>query len=141
MRDIKFRAWVKNSAIQEMVYPNETDTNSSIANALWFKLGYINQYPEKNIIEQWQKDIVFMQFTGLTDKNGIDIYENDILDNGYNAKGLVSFENGMFVVRFTYTETLLTKDNQTAYFRLCTVNMVTKIIGNIHENKELLKNK
>lgn len=47
----------------------------------------------------------------------------------------------MFVVQFTYNETLLTKDNQTAYFRLCTVNMVTEIIGNIHENKELLINK
>lgn len=79
------------------------------------------------------------QFTGLKDKNGVDIYEFDILDNGYNAKGMVYFKNGMFVVNFTYTETLLTKDNQTAFFRLCNVNMVTKIIGNIHEHPNLLK--
>jgi len=79
------------------------------------------------------------QFTGLQDKNGVDIYVGDILDNIYNAKGMVYFKNGMFVVNFTYTETLLTKDNQTAFFRLCNVNMVTKIIGNIHEQPNLLK--
>jgi uncharacterized phage protein (TIGR01671 family) len=83
--------------------------------------------------------IYVRQFTGLQDKNGVDIYVGDILDNGYNAKGMVYFKNGMFVVNFTYTETLLTKDNQTAFFRLCNVNMVTKIIGNIHEHPNLLK--
>ena len=43
----KLRAWVVNKSVSEMIYPNETDMNSAIAYALWFKLGYINQIKKK----------------------------------------------------------------------------------------------
>ena len=121
MREFKFRGW--NNKIQFMSKP--------------FRFGQVLNFNDQ-IIKSLSKDEIVMQFTGLKDKNGVDIYDGDYLSNNYNAKGVVSFVNGMFVVKFTYEETLLTKDGETAYFRLCTVNLITDIIGNIYENPKLL---
>lgn len=78
-------------------------------------------------------DIVLMQSTGLTDKNGKEIFEGDILDSedGFLA-GIVELRQdlGMFV------STLIKYNN---FERLCNVADSTYIIGNIYENPELLE--
>jgi len=60
----KLRAWVVNKSVSEMIYPNETDMNSAIAHALWFKLGY--QYQEKINIEDLPNTIYLIEIK--TDK-------------------------------------------------------------------------
>lgn len=76
-------------------------------------------------------DIVLMQSTGLTDKNGKEIFEGDIIDStdGFMT-GVIEFRVslGMFI------SDLVEYNN---FERLCNVASSRKIIGNIWEHLEL----
>jgi uncharacterized phage protein (TIGR01671 family) len=84
------------------------------------------------------KDIDLMQFTGLYDKNGKEIYEGDVVayengnyqpDDGSSPMllGEVHFAEGMFVVRGAGA--LWIETNETAS---------CEVIGNIYEHPHLL---
>lgn len=71
------------------------------------------------------------QYTGLKDKNGKDIYEDDIvvfdamtIDPQMRLQGVVKFEDG----RFFHTATI---NNSSIYWNI-------EVIGNIYQNPELL---
>ena len=69
------------------------------------------------------------QYTGLTDKNGKKIFEGDIVKHSI----------GTFVVKFlngTFCCSLIEDDYLTD---LCSIHNQCEIIGNIHDNPELLK--
>lgn len=78
-------------------------------------------------------DIVLMQSTGLTDENGKEIFEGDIIDStdGF-LTGVIEFRVslGMFVSDLV---------EYNSFERLCNVASSRKIIGNIWEHPELLK--
>lgn len=76
-------------------------------------------------------DIVLMQSTGFTDKNGKEIFEGDIVDSeGGFTTGVVDFRSdlGMFV------STLIKYNN---FERLCNAHGLVKVIGNIYTNPGL----
>lgn len=78
-----------------------------------------------------------MQFTGLCDKNGKEIYEGDILivPSGYG--GDMEFEEYVGIIKYDAPEYWIkprTKKHQGQDFQWCEL----EIIGNIHENPELL---
>jgi len=130
-REIKFRAWVVNDSISEMHYPEDIQMNSADAFSLWYKVGFEDAFPIKNNIRDWQKKIIWMQFTGLKDKNGKEIYEGDIIHRHMNVYWEVKFSNSAWVALPPNTDSGLWLS---AYkFIEC------EIIGNIHENSELLK--
>lgn len=82
----------------------------------------------------WPDRYELMQYTGLLDKNGKEIFEGDILMN----KGKKLFSYKPLVVEF-FNGAFEAKLNDNTYYRLnhCTHN--SEVIGNIYENPELLK--
>jgi hypothetical protein len=69
-----------------------------------------------------------MQFTGLTDKNGKEIYEGDILRVEGWSIGTVSYHKATF--RVTCEESRITLED--------TSQIYLEVIGNVYENRELL---
>ena len=79
------------------------------------------------------------QFTGLTDKNGKKIFEGDVLqfnytgkNHGVEGKATVIFEHGKFGVLWGWHKEIVCLDG----FADTTI----EVIGNIHDNPELLEN-
>ena len=141
VRDIKFRAWdSKKKTIINKAEHNMGDDNTydiEIAIALDGSIRYCDfemYYPSIGFALDDKTDhYIFMQYTGLKDKHGKEIYEGDILDVlGYKCE--VMFEDGCYF----YVDTM---NRWLKPMGLCTGNCEPSkniIIGNIYENPELM---
>lgn len=133
-RDIKFRLWSKIG--KKFIETDNPDLDFVINNN-----GYLysieNFYGEIYILPQM--DIEVLQFTGLQDRNGKEIYEGDILKYNFPYDGRLKHVSS---VKFLETEASFgIKDryeNEIPLYRIATNNYF-EVIGNIYENEELLK--
>ena len=119
MRDIKFRAWDKKKKIWiPGAYGFHILGESMLIGGLFqdYKLLDLN-------------NIILMQFTGIKDKNGKEIYEGDI----------VEYEDCMR--KFGKTKVRFYQYSWEPFAHMSKTHMPIKyeIIGNIHENSELLE--
>lgn len=123
MREIKFRAWHKADEKMYEVY--------GFAQNKWFLKG--KQFPMPN------GAVVIMQYTGLRDKNGKEIYEGDLLTDYGEAPPLYveySEKHGAycFVDKFDSSGTVY-------YTPLMIYYEQMEVIGNIFEHPHLIGGK
>ncbi|EAG6493509.1 hypothetical protein G5775_001150 [Listeria monocytogenes] len=131
MRDIEYRAFVKKDKkvlpVTDLCF-NETESVG------------VSGCGDANctLCVDWYSfdDVVLMQYTGLKDKNGKKIFEGDIVEidvhdhlDGNVIKGKVIFLEGAWLV---------TDSGSFAISLWSEINEI-EVIGNIHENPELLE--
>lgn len=117
MREIKFRSWLKIKKVMliEFTMDNKLDSES-----------------EKNVL---------MQYTGLKDTNGKEIYEGDVIkghtfDERINEKQIGEIAYNEDRHGFVFIPSRMKRKN--LYYPLFSV-VTCEVIGNIYENPELLE--
>lgn len=123
-REIKFRIWdIEN---KEMLKVQELDFEPT------FYGGRIAIRPDQYNDYFDTEDMILMQYTGLHDKNGKEIYEGDILKS-------IQW-NDIYLVKYIGTAFYLCRKGNKGFNKITTWNNAEKseVIGNIYENSELL---
>ena len=135
----KFRAWLKCVGLMK-------DVVSINFNNKEIYFGEIDEIRDDPLFDL--DDVILMQSTGLTDKNGVEIYLDDVLkyDNGELFQVIHLDKTARFALQGLQTGKIrwfrAECSNSLAFNSFSEFEVVStwfEIIGNIHANKELLK--
>jgi uncharacterized phage protein (TIGR01671 family) len=137
MRPIKFRAWDN----REKEYMGGGDKLDLYYSA------HMGALMLDNDTYDFDTSVLFEQFTGLLDKNGKEIYEGDIVlevvDSGpeeikrYDEfRGVVVYERNGFGIQ---TEGMRDGETEVPLWGMDDGWVEIEVLGNIHENPELLE--
>lgn len=108
MREIKFRAFDKE--FQEMNYPVLITFD--------------------NPIESDNREAIIMQYTGLKDKNGVEIYEGDIVETGFST-AIINYNES--TARFCFRRL----QKRVKWIENIAIINSYEVIGNIYEQMKL----
>ena len=114
MRKHKYRAWDKENKVWVNV------------EGFLCKEGKITHIITDDRCEYELKYFKLVEFTGLNDKNGFEIFEGDMVSNDLKEKGIVKWEG----IGFNWGNNFSINKGDTDEI---------EVIGNIYENPELLK--
>ena len=127
MREYKFRVW--DTENKEMLKVQELDFEDTFyGGRLSIRTDQYNDYFD---IE----DMILMQYTGLKDKNGKEIYEGDIVKVFTSKKwriGKIIYEYSGFTID-------VTNNKELEYGRTGIIESLIEVIGNIYDNPKLLE--
>ncbi|MBS9336426.1 YopX family protein [Fructobacillus papyrifericola] len=129
MREIKFRAWDKKW--EEWLNPEE--------HVIYADNGDVGEVNDDELVEDIVHDTVVEQFTGLHDKNGKDIYESDVVKlhvvilSPDDKVGVIEYSP-----EFGYCINFGKAIARQEYWAANDKHTI-EVIGNIHENPELLE--
>jgi len=134
MREVKFRVWDK-------------EDNIMIDGEYWLLLdsmGCVYEYKMGRLSDESKKYDV-MQYTGLKDKNGKEIYEGDIVDGEFriNVNGKDDITTGK--IKYYSPSFCICPPNSSKFIMPYNDNILVekntnyRVVGNIYEHKHLLK--
>lgn len=133
-REIKFRLWSK---IGKKFIETDNPELEFVINNNGYLYSIENFYGEIYVLPQM--DIEVLQYTGLKDKNGKEIYEGDILKYNFTYDG-----RSKHISPVTYLETQASfgvidfYGNNIPLYNI-PANNYFEVVGNIYENPELLE--
>lgn len=142
MRDIKFRAWDNK---------NKRLVRFDVRKLVGHWSGDIFDYETQEVIAHETSigettlisDAPLMQYTGLKDKNGVEIYEGDILRNNKHCDQAVEvYWKGCEIADdnwIKFGEWGFRKAESDARVNYAIYQHAVEVIGNIHENPEILR--
>jgi hypothetical protein len=143
MREIKFRAWWQHDKY------NHDGAMYGVGAVDWTKPDFgepereLCQHPTQVALVDypyevgtyqklgWNENCTLMQYTGLKDKNGVEIYEGDIVEEPGSRYEVVYHADGF------YMRDMHEPDNMLIQLRHGYLHC--EVIGNIYENPELLE--
>ena len=124
MREIKFRVWDKKWKI--WLEPED--------HVIYADNGDVGEVNNNELVESIVHDTVVEKYTGLKDRNGVEIYEGDIVRQQMRfteTNGIIFWqeEKARFAINLDGFITTITKQQEMSY----------EVVGNIHNNPELLE--
>ena len=130
MREIKFRAWDK--SYNEMVF-DITDVGRKRI------IGESACETFREVLDSWEYEV--MQYIGLDDANGVEIYEGDIMEGcGWESDQIfiVDFDKGEYFLAAPESADYEYYNGDYPHGDRVISWQRGKIIGNVYENPELL---
>ena len=127
MREVKFRAW---DTEEEKWWPKDHDEWINVASGGDIVYGYADGDPED---AEGRFEIVW--YTGLTDKNGVEIYEGDVYE--YNGTSYAENEDNEMEERFEVkTSVVEYREGVISIgYQFMSHHTNIEVIGNIYEGE------